>query len=358
MRKKYLKADEQMGSIQNELPFGMVNPTNSDAIKRKFLRKPYEPEFAYEKKPDTEALRNQLANVTCGRGRIGSLLAQEKSMIFHKIRLAEKIGTPAFADASVHVYGKPNKKLVKQATELLAVPAEKKAKNIPIKEVRQLLKETFNRLGFSYPIKTTQMVASAALSQSQRTLSLKAKQRFSKQFALALAVHEIATHALRAENGRTQPLTIFQRGTAHYLATEEGLAAYNEERAGVMSANRLRRYAGRVLAVHTAQQETFTGTYEALREWFDKKDAFKLTMRAKRGLQHGEDLGACTKDHVYLKGYYAIKDYVARGGRLDLLHAGKISVFEIDELQRIMKEPTYIPEPVIEWVRHKQLTED
>ncbi len=357
MRKKVLQADHILAQAQRQMPFTTVNPDNADEIKKRFLKKPYEPEFTYGSKPDLTEVQEQLQNLKTGGFFYGNLLEEERKHLLEKAEMIQAINTPHFTKHSINVYGLPSEELVEQAKQFLELQPAKEEENIPYKEVQELMKQTFQKLGFTYAIRRKAMVSSAYLSNSQRQLHLKKQARFSKAYAYRLAVHELATHALRAENGREQKLGIFVRGTPNYLATEEGLAAYNEERAGVMNPNILRTYAGRVLAVHLAQNHTFKETYKHLLNYFLQETAFTLTLRAKRGVAHGEELGGCTKDYVYLQGYIAIKQYVAQGNSLKPLYTGKISLQDLDRFSGLhaLQEPKYIPEPVIEWVRQEQL---
>jgi uncharacterized protein (TIGR02421 family) len=352
VRKLHLKADAKLAEIEGLMPFSLVNPENGDEIKKQFLKTPFEPELKYPQKPLLDNEREQLRKLKCGRTKLGRLLASEKEQLQKKAAMIDAIGTSAYGKACEEVYGAPDKQLVRQAQELLLLKPERPAKKIRFDEVRQIMKRTFELLGFSYAVRRSPMVSSARVLQAKHRVELKAKERFSRTFAYRLAVHEIATHALRSENGRNCSLTIFSRGTPDYLATEEGLAAYNEERAGVMTTDILRNYAGRVIAVHTARSHSFVETFNVLKEHFSKQDAYKLTLRAKRGTS-GADKGACTKDHLYLKGYLAIKDHMARGGSLKQLWAAKISLDEMESLAKSLPAPKHIPEPVIEWVRHE-----
>ena len=136
-------------------------------------------------------------------------------------------------------------------------------------------------MGLKYRIHSTDMVTSARLDTVGRLLELKKRERFNLDYFKRLIVHEIGTHALRTENGLLQKLSIFKNGFPGYLGTEEGLAAYNEFRSGVMSNSILRNYAGRVIAVHTAEKSDFTTTYKELRKFFSTTMAWKLTLRAK-----------------------------------------------------------------------------
>lgn len=359
MRKRNLALDTALARIQRLMPFTVVNPDNAEEIKKRFLKKPYEPEFEYGSTPAMDDVIEELNNLKSGKWFYGKLLEQEREHLKQKARMVAAIGTPAFGKKSIEVYGTPSQELVEQAHEFLEMKAGPEEDTIPYEEVQELMDETFERLGFTYTIRRAQMVSSAYLSNSKRQLQLKSKQEFSRAYAYRLAVHELATHALRAENGREHELGLLRRGTPNYLATEEGLAAYNEERAGVMSPNILRTYAGRVLAVHLAQDHSFVEVYKKLLKHFKQENAFTLTLRAKRGLDSGETHGGCTKDYVYLQGYLAIKEHVAQGNDLKPLYAGKIALEDLEHFsgRHALPEPKYIPEPVIEWVRQKKLTD-
>lgn len=357
MRKKDVHADAVLGRISQLLPFTLINPENAEEIKKRFLKRAYEPEFAYGEKPDLTYAKEELENLRFTKTVYGKLLEQEKEHLQAKIAMVEAIGTPLFGQHSKAVYGLPSKELIEEAKEFLKLTKTTKGKNVPYKEVHALMKETFKLLGFKYSLRRANIVASAFVSHTKRQVQLKKKARFSHSFAYRLAVHEIATHALRAENAREHQLGIFRRGTPNYLSTEEGLAAYNEERAGVMNTNILRTYAGRVIAVHLSQTHTFVETYKELRKHFSKEEAFTLTLRAKRGLDNGESRGGCSKDYAYLDGYLRVKAYAAAGEDLKELYKAKIALEDLELLAKKLPEPKYIPEPVIEWVRQQHLTQ-
>ncbi len=355
IRKAHLRADHVLGQLAHELPFTLINPENADAVRKKFLRKPFEPEFAYAEAPDTQRIRQRLSGLRLGRTRPGRLLRAERDELKRRCGFAEAIGTKDIGKSSTALYGEPGTGLVRSAKGFLDLPGTPEDVKIAFPEVRAIMKEAFAHLGFSYSIKRSSIVSSAYASTGTRTLQLRSKERFGRAFALRMTVHELATHALRAENGRQQPLSIFSRGTPGYLSTEEGLAAYNEERAGLMSTDVLRTYAGRVLAVAHAKKHSLVDTYEYLRQWYGKDKAFILALRAKRGVPHGSDKGGCTKDLVYLKGYLAVKEYAAAGGDLNILHAAKIGLGDLPVWAEKLEAPKHSPQPLIEWARQEAL---
>ena len=151
-------------------------------------------------------------------------------------------------------------------------------------------------------------------------------------------MHEIGTHIKRAENAKEQKLKLFKIGFPYYLATEEGLAAYNEEIAGVHNNNILRQYAGRVIAVDLALKNAFNVVYTTLQQYFTDFEAFTITLRVKRGLKNTQQPGSYTKDHVYLKGLYAVKDFVRKGGNIKDLYIGKIGIEHVPLIKHMQRE--------------------
>ena len=164
-----------------------------------------------------------------------------------------------------------------------------------------------------------------------------------QRVAAALA-HEIGTHALTWYNGGRQPLRQLQVGLAGYEALQEGLAVLSEYLVGGLDRSRLRRLAGRVVAVHCLVggadfmqiYRELTGAYG-----FSEYDAFLVTMRVFRG-------GGFTKDAVYLRGLTELLEYLGKGGEIEPLLLGKFALEHlplIEELRwrRILKPPPLHP---------------
>jgi uncharacterized protein (TIGR02421 family) len=233
----------------------------------------------------------------------------------------------------LNVYGRPSKDLVGKAKQFLKTPMEKKIEGYTgISTVKKFL-DAFLYQGLRWKVKEKEMVAGAAFDVGQRTLFINKQRRFSKEEIQRLIVHEIGTHITRAENGKKHKHKLFLMGFPNYLVTEEGLAVYNEERAGLLHNDLLKTYAGRVVAVDLALQSSFSSVYTTLREYFSDEDAFRLTMRVKRGLKDTSKPGGFTKDYFYLEGYYRVKEFVKKGGSLDSLYTGKIGIEHIPFLR-------------------------
>ena len=124
----------------------------------------------------------------------------------------------------------------------------------------------------------------------------------------------------------------------------EGLAVLSEYLVGGMSRPRLRLLAARVIAARSMLDgASFIDTFRELNGSYNlgRRVAFTVAMRAYRG-------GGLSKDAVYLKGLRQILEYLGKGGELEPLFVGKISVEHIPiirELQwrGVLTEPPLKP---------------
>jgi len=176
-------------------------------------------------------------------------------------------------------------------------------------------------------------------------LYIKKDAKFSPLIIKRLIAHEVGTHMVRAENGCQQPYTIFKRGFPGYMGTEEGLAVVNEELCGVLNNQTLKVYAGRVIAVYMALTCGFREIYNHLSKNFNKETAWKITLRAKRGLADTSKPGGLTKDYLYLDGYYKVKKYIENGNDINKLYIGKIGIEHIAMVSAIenIQKPEHLP---------------
>ena len=138
-----------------------------------------------------------------------------------------------------------------------------------------------------------------------------------------LAVHEIGVHALRAANGYVQPFRLLALGLPGYINTEEGLTSYFEDLTGTMRNNTKRNYAALVIAVDSvARGFEFRQTFDLMRSaGFGENKSWNLSYRVHRG-------GGYLKDHVYLEGYFRIRDF-AKKHDLKTLYVGKMGIGDI-----------------------------
>ena len=158
----------------------------------------------------------------------------------------------------------------------------------------------------------------------------------------ALIQHEVGTHVLTYHNGRVQKLRLLSTGFAGYDALQEGLAVLSEYLVGGLSRPRLRLLAGRVVAARCMLEgATFVETFRELRQThgFASRTAFTITVRTFRS-------GGLTKDAVYLSGLRQILQYLAKGGELDPLFAGKIAIEHIPIIRELRWRKVLVPPPL------------
>lgn len=339
------KIDIIFQDISARLSFSLIDPLHSARQKSNFLKNK-DIKFRYQHIPEgLFEIKEKLKLIETPKTFVGKILESKRKELINKINMLCSVGTDRFSQASLKLYGKPNKQLVKSAYKLMDMDIEEEDDDIKATETYRLLKSFLKKSRLKYKIKKKDMTASAGIYPSLRMLYLKKKARFSQKFVKRLIVHEICTHIFRAENGRIQPLKIFLHGFPGYLVTEEGLATYNEEITGLLTNRTLKNYAGRVIAVDYAINHSFEDTFHHLRDFFGRNNSFRLTIRSKRGTKDPDQPGAYTKDHVYLKGYHLIKNFIKEGGDLKKLYVGKIGINDLPLMKRLdVKKPIHIPE--------------
>src|SRR5690606_33067819 len=184
---------------------------------------------------------------------------------------------------------------------------------------------------------------SSDAAAGELSVALRKGATYSANDIASLGVHEVQTHVLRTRNGEMQPFrALFFHGfprvdlpASGYLATEEGLATFNEELAGVLTNRRRRLLAGRVKAVYLMDKEelSFGEIFNVLvqQHKFTKAEAYAICERVFRG-------GGYTKDHIYFFGYEQVKElWNTSPEDFEILYMGKLGVAHIPIVRRLYK---------------------
>ena len=163
----------------------------------------------------------------------------------------------------------------------------------------------------------------------------------------ALIAHEIETHILTAENGAHQPYALFRNGCANYLDTQEGMAIFNQNR--IYSPFHEKRYypPRNVLGLAYGLEHSFAETRKYLHEelGYTPEKALSQAITIKRGLSDTSEAGGFTKSIVYFRGLRAIEHFVKDGGDLTRLYVGKISLDDLELVEKIeeLQAPLLLP---------------
>lgn len=311
-----------------------LQPKNVDEQKELFLNnKIQNPTFKYESpKLDFTRLKKSIRAIKIPRSHATKFYEEKKEEILLDLHMLETLGTKKIRYFSEQKYGRPSNHLIKRAIEIL--------KRMPTKRTYRyknshVVKQNIQDLLQSHGLKGWTVMYSkkylTTVYPQQKTITICQNRKFTKTDPNRLAVHEVGVHAIRAYNGENQPFKIFETGLQNYLSTEEGLAFFCEQITESITENHYRNYAGRVISVaSTLAEHNFRTTYKILLEHgFSEEDAWNLALRGHRG-------GGYIKDHVYLDGYFKVRDLYLNTNDLMYLYVGKIGIQHIPYVKRLV----------------------
>ena len=326
-----------------------VSPTQAsiEEARNRFFRSRQEGSRAdvrlayYPPLSDFGALESALEQADVPEGPLGPLYEAKRQNLLAKVRLLAAVGTSDFTSHSLAVYGRPTPEVVRRAEQFLSEhpPHAWAPKEVPASVMKERFAQALSTRGLDEwrVVLRTEGVVGVSINHRQRTIEIHAERLFDEPDVARLIVHEIDTHILRRSQAELTGFRLFALGTAGYLVTEEGLAVFQEAQQGVLEVNRLRVYAGQLLAVNTALVGGFEAVFESLiARGFSDDEAFHITLRVKRGLSALEEPGAFTKDHSYYTGMCAVEAFVEAGGRVEeLFILGKIGIEDLPLLRRV-----------------------
>ena len=334
------RADSDLAFLFKKIIYATsLQPINADVERKKvFNDKTYNPKLKYPKlNGNLITIKNNLEKIKTDGNIMGKLLDEKRKELLSMANSLLHIGSVSVTSYSKYIYGTPSKELVDTSYKLMNLEIGKEEERYATFTTMRKMIESLLFYGFQWKVKEKDMLAGARIDQINKVIYINKNRKFSDNDIKRLIVHEIGTHVARAENGRKQNYNLFFIGFPKYLETEEGLAAYNESNAGLLSNKIIKNYAGRVIAVDLALKNSFSYVYNTLLEYFDKDEALTLTLRTKRGLSDTAKPGAFTKDHLYLKGKLLVEDYVKKGGDISKLYVGKIGIEHVNLVPKIIK---------------------
>ena len=355
--KKDLKAiDRMLSDIDRKLlVLKYLRPINlEEEAERARLEPNYNPVFLQRDLPeDVEEIRQSLEELDADDSPLGILLRKKRRELFHKLDLLFARGDPSrFVPASLVLYGAPSTALIGFAKAHLEV--EKKEAELPEEKLltAEETKEKFEKILEQYGLHEWQVAIKAAMvsdcAVGEQKVFIREGAKFSESHVASLIAHEIETHVLTAENGIVQPYSIFRRGFANYLDTQEGLAIWNQNRVLPLGHDKRTMNAKMVLAVAYAIDHSFSDTRNYLERelGLSHEKALRKTIGLKRGFVRTEEPGAFTRPLVYFRGFRAIDQFVRQGGNMKKLYVGKIAIEDLPLIEKIedIKAPIILPQ--------------
>jgi uncharacterized protein (TIGR02421 family) len=325
---------------------------------------PYNPQFTYEPLPDIKEKELELFRDSMDKkDAVESIFYDAAVCRLHEIAGAKSHRPDDITQASRHIYGRPDIDLVGLARRNLrelkpdqaSYTGKRAGKIYNAEELADICRDAMKQYGFEWKVVVkSDFGAKAAVDNLLREFWIRSDVHFHESLVTMLVVHEIGCHVLRSENGYAQPLKIFGRGLPGYQFTEEGLAEYSEEKAGVLSDDTIFRISGRVIGVDIALRGSFWDIYLALKDSFDIDMAFDIAQRAKLGIADTSKPGSYTKDYTYLAGLLKVRQFFADSDprRINGLYAGKIGFQHLDTVIALQDEGYLLPPGALpEWLR-------
>jgi len=249
---------------------------------------------------------------------------------------------------SLETYGTVTQILLAEAREILSEPDvfEPPLPEFDTAEAAQFVRTELDRKGLkSWTVEIdNRMTARMSVSGPNNRVRIRARSAFSAGELERLAIHEVGTHVMRYVNGERQPLRLLRIPLQSYIRTEEGLAVFNENRAGVLSFSDRRKYAARVVAADAALSGSMLDAYEAIVGAVGHEMAFDIALRSKRGFTDLNEPGAHLKDIVYLAGFLDVASLEAeQPGSVDRLMTCKQAIDFLPRLSDLESEGLWSP---------------
>ena len=281
------------------------------------------------------------------------------------INMLMAVGTPAFNEFSVELYGQPEQLLHDNETTSLAL-AEKfhqllSGRYVPQSEPemfpasyaqQEIARRTQRLFGDKSPAVILSEDLTSNAAASSKRIRLRASAKFTERDIEQLIQHEASIHVATALNGKAQKL-LPTLGSSHAgtTKTQEGLAVFSELITGTMDINRMRRLSDRMIAIQMSMEGAdFLEVFQYFLEQTqgNQDQSFENTQRVFRGgvLTGGAPF---TKDIVYLDGLVRVHNFLRvavganRADCIPLLFCGKLDLDDLSVISAMHHEGLCLP---------------
>lgn len=347
VKPNYYEVDQKLMDIDRKLKvIHQLKPTNLAEEKKKFFKNfAKNPIFNYpEFKHDFDAMRKKLRNIETDSLPLGMLFEKKKKELADKLHLIEHIGTADITEYSRRLYGESDEKLLIEAEKRFKYLPELKLEGsiVNAEEAKKSFEKKIEEYGLkNWKVQLKENMVSDCSAGKESLLFIKKEAKFSEERIRKLIAHELEVHILTAENGKYQPYEIFNRGTAGYLETQEGLAIIVQNKALSIPFEMSFLASDAVIAVDRAREGDFIDVFEKLLSLgIAMERAWNLSVKVKRGLSDTSQKGGFTKELIYARGATKVHAWLEQGNDIRELYIGKIT---LDDLPTIKKIPDLVP---------------
>lgn len=296
-------------------------PTNLPSARNDFLARyasgrRANPRFEYRAPSDAGTLLDRAADAVPADEPWRTVLAGEVDAARRAHEALLTRSPAALTEYSLEAYGAPGPTRVDEARRYLdetEAPTADSAPACGASEAASILSAVLREAGLlDWTVETPDhMVARMSVLGPEHRVRVRPDTTFTLAELRRLIVHEIGTHVFRTANAGMQRIRLLGHGLAGYLDTEEGLAVWHEERAGLTAVDVTRRYALRYIACHAALRGDFHSVVDALVAHTTVDEAFQIAVRVKRGLVDTSVPGGFLKDTAYFGGVREVTAHLA-----------------------------------------------
>ena len=338
MEKRLKKLDDKFLELYQQQGLGnyyqYLTPKNIGEEKDKFFQsikknEAYNPRFSYEKinteKNIDEWKSLKVMFLEVEDEFVKDIYLQKIDELILLNKLLEKRGQD-ISKLSIDLFGEPNEDILKLANSLAKLKFEEN-RRLDVGEAVKKLQELVDVNGYDLTVEQGKMSSTALFLKSDGKVVLDSDTIFSEGQIRSLFRHEVLGHYRRYLNGK-KSLNIFSIGLKGYEELEEGLAVNEEVKINRVAP--LASAAKKWLAVYHGMRKDFYETFTTLCDYVSEEEAFKLTLRAKRGTSGNK--GVFTKDHSYLTGFLKLQEVDDRD-----LSFGKFGYDHISCLKKVRK---------------------
>jgi len=289
-----------------------------------------------------------LAALQFGDTELDDLLGLQRDALRDQLDLLLARGTDRFAALATTMYGLPSPELLGKAHAILrgeylvqdiVDPPDVDDRRLQAPQMQRAMEGVLQQMGIHdwRVVLVDEMSARMSVSARHREVRVKTDSEFTVDDRNRLIVHELGTHVLRAHNGFKSGLLNLGLGLAGYIATEEGLASWMEERNGLLRRAHIEIYAMRAIGAQLAHELGFADMMVALMDLGATPGvAWDVALRLKRGLVDTSRPGTFPKDYVYLHGREIVTAWAAAGGAIDDLFVAKIAIDQVEPIKRLL----------------------
>ncbi len=332
--KKIIKIDKKLILLK------YLKPINLEEQEQIFIEKKWDylPKFIYpEIKLDLENLKKEVLEIEVPDIPLSKIYKDKKEEILNKINLLEALkiwDSKKITSYSINIFGdiieenlEYSKKIMAEKWDLL------EEENLSKEEIKDLIKK-FNHI-YNIKISLIERVWGSRFAMRWNNLMIRKWALVWKRELRSIIAHEIEWHYLRSLNAKKIPYKIFSSWTAFYLATEEGIAIYNQSRFLKKIDAKYYSIFEKYFFMNYAKNHSTEKLKEKMLEYYnnDYKKVFNHLLRIKRWFKNFWDSGFFAKDLVYTNWFLQVRDFLENGWNLRELYIWKIKIEDLEEIK-------------------------